>query len=233
MVSKYYGSKGNTVVEIQKQLNKLGANLTVDGIWGKNTEAAYNTYKDYLGSSDPASTISMMEYTPLTDEQIQSTAKQKADTEYDWQISQAQQKADYDNYLLEQKKAALLDTYDTKEKALQEAYAKSRKELAEDNLSKGMGRSSYAQDVQNESYIKQNDDIAALKSELGGEIKDIDDKIAEVQLKLLQSNEKLSQEKQKEMLDTIANLQKERQKTLTKVLEYNNSLALKLKKLQS
>jgi len=51
-------------------------------------------------------------------------------------------------------------------------------------------------------------------------------------MELLQSKEELSQKKQAAMLDTIAALQAQRQKTLTKVLEYNNSLALKIAKLK-
>ncbi len=232
MASTYYGSKGNSVIEVQKQLNKLGANLKVDGIWGKNTEAAYNTYKSSLGNSNSGTTVNMMGYTPLTDAQIQQTAKQKADTKYDWQISQASQKADYNKYLLEQKKEALSPTYDAKEKALQAAYAKTKQKLAEDTLSRGMARSSYASDVQNEANSEQDSEITALKAELSSNIKNIDDQIGEIQLKLLQSNEELSQKKQAAMLDTIADLQAERQKTLIKVLEYNNSLALKLAKLK-
>lgn len=233
MASKYYGSKGNTVVEIQKQLNKLGADLTLDGIWGKNTEAAYNTYKNYLGSSETqASTFNMKEYTPLTDQQIKQTAVQKAEADYDWQIAQAKDSSDFDKYLLDQKKAALSDTYDAKEKALQKAYAQTKKEMAQKSLSKGMGRSSYASDVQEGAKAEQSEESAALRSELGGKIKDIDDQIAKTQLELLQQTEKLSQKKQAELLKTIASLQEERQNTLTKVLEYNNSLALKLKKLK-
>lgn len=229
--SKYYGSKGNSVISIQKQLNKLGANLKVDGIWGKNTESAYNAYKNYLGASDPSSTLSMMEYTPMTDEQITSTAQQKADSEYDWQISQKNDSAAYDKYLLEQKKGEVSNTYDSKEKALQEAYAQTKKKLAEDTLSRGMGRSSYAKDVQDEANLAQSSDTLALREELSSDIKNIDDKIGKLELELLQSTEKLSKKKQKDMLKTISDLQTERQKTITKVIEYNNSLALKLKKL--
>lgn len=231
--SKYYGSKGNSVISIQKQLNKLGANLDVDGIWGKKTEAAYNSYKNYLGTSDPSSTLNMMKYTPPTDKQIKSSAQQKADSEYDWQISQKKDSAAYDKYLLEQKKGEASNTYDSKEKALQKAYAKTRKKLAEDTLSRGMGRSSYAKDVQNEANLAQSSDTLALREELSNDIKNIDDKIGKIELELLQSTEKLSKKKQDAMLKTISDLQTERQNTITKVIEYNNSLALKLKKLSS
>ena len=38
------GGSGSDVASIQRQLNAMGANLDVDGIWGPLTEAAYNQY---------------------------------------------------------------------------------------------------------------------------------------------------------------------------------------------
>lgn len=38
------GGGGSDVASIQRQLNAMGANLDVDGIWGPLTEAAYNQY---------------------------------------------------------------------------------------------------------------------------------------------------------------------------------------------
>ena len=229
MASSYYGTRGNSVIEMQKQLNKLGANLQVDGIWGKNTEAAYSAYKDYLGDgSNSKTTINMLKYTPLTDEQIQNTAEQKAGV-YDAQIEKNNQDAENSKYTLEQKKAALSDQTNTKQKALIDAYTKSRKKLAEDTLSKGMARSSYAKDEQDESVVEQNQEAASLNSELSSSLKDIDDKISTLQTDLLSSNNILSQKKQADILDTIQSLQKQRQDTLTKVIEYNNSVAFKLR----
>lgn len=40
-----YGSSGDDVKELQKQLNANGYNLSVDGIWGKNTESAVRDYQ--------------------------------------------------------------------------------------------------------------------------------------------------------------------------------------------
>lgn len=43
-----------SVKKIQEQLNAAGASLTVDGIWGKNTQAAYNQYGSSLSSGNSA-----------------------------------------------------------------------------------------------------------------------------------------------------------------------------------
>lgn len=45
------GGGGSDVASIQRQLNAMGANLDVDGIWGPLTEAAYNQYMGGGGGS--------------------------------------------------------------------------------------------------------------------------------------------------------------------------------------
>ncbi len=47
------GSYDAETAEMQKKLNSMGANLTVDGIWGAKTQAAY---EKYMGGDSPAST---------------------------------------------------------------------------------------------------------------------------------------------------------------------------------
>lgn len=42
------GSRGTLVKQIQSSLNALGARLSVDGIWGKKTQAAYSQYGTQL-----------------------------------------------------------------------------------------------------------------------------------------------------------------------------------------
>ena len=44
-----------SVKKIQEQLNAAGASITVDGIWGKNTQAAYNQYGSNLSGGSSAS----------------------------------------------------------------------------------------------------------------------------------------------------------------------------------
>lgn len=46
-----YGFEGEEVAKLQRNLNKNGANLTVDGIFGKNTESALKSYQQKNGLS--------------------------------------------------------------------------------------------------------------------------------------------------------------------------------------
>jgi hypothetical protein len=54
MAGKYFGTKGDAVLQMQKQLNALGAGLKEDGIWGKKTEAAYNRLSGRIPATQDA-----------------------------------------------------------------------------------------------------------------------------------------------------------------------------------
>ena len=54
--SEYWGTRGDLAKEYQEWLNSQGAGLNVDGIWGKNTESAYqqnkSAFEEWLKSKD-------------------------------------------------------------------------------------------------------------------------------------------------------------------------------------
>lgn len=54
--SEYWGTRGDLAKEYQEWLNSQGAGLSVDGIWGKNTENAYqqnkSAFEEWLKSKD-------------------------------------------------------------------------------------------------------------------------------------------------------------------------------------
>ena len=54
--SEYWGTRGDMAKEYQQWLNSQGAGLSVDGIWGKNTENAYqqnkSAFEEWLKSKD-------------------------------------------------------------------------------------------------------------------------------------------------------------------------------------
>ena len=54
--SEYWGTRGDLAKEYQEWLNSQGAGLRVDGIWGKNTENAYqqnkSAFEEWLKSKD-------------------------------------------------------------------------------------------------------------------------------------------------------------------------------------
>ena len=79
--SAYYGSRGDAVKQIQRDLNAQGANLEVDGIWGEKTEQWYN--KIMNGGN----------YDPPSDAQILQQAEAEKGAKYDQAI--AEEEASY------------------------------------------------------------------------------------------------------------------------------------------
>jgi hypothetical protein len=67
--SKYYGTKGDLVRRWQKELNKKGAGLKVDGIWGNKTESAYNRWGNGM-TVDEGTTSTKLNYRNEVDELI-------------------------------------------------------------------------------------------------------------------------------------------------------------------
>lgn len=53
-----YGEKSNSVADLQKKLNTMGANLSVDSMYGPKTQEAYNKY---MGTSGGTTTTSPIE----------------------------------------------------------------------------------------------------------------------------------------------------------------------------
>ena len=93
------GSRGDSVKYVQQALNGLGASLSVDGVWGDNTQAAYRRYADKLSGqvqaviagSATAPTIgaagtSTLTYQPLTAQQLTAAAQALYQPDYNAQL---------------------------------------------------------------------------------------------------------------------------------------------------
>ena len=136
MASSYYGTTGQDVIKLQQQLNKLGAGLKVDGIWGKNTETAYQKYSPQLdsanqpaNSSGVATLLGSIGNTSaggdfMSDEYIRNLAESQAETQYRSDLLNARQQAESQQTLLEQAKQRLSPQYE-----LPEGYEKVYVEL--------------------------------------------------------------------------------------------------------
>lgn len=70
-----YGSRGSEVKALQKKLNKYGAGLAVDGIWGPKTQAAYKKYGSKLSSG--TTSTSSAKKTKTTADYLSAAEKNK------------------------------------------------------------------------------------------------------------------------------------------------------------
>lgn len=231
MASQYYGSKGESTRKMQEELNKLGANLVVDGIWGSKTEAAYNKYMTPQTSNTPSG-VTYSQFTPMTDEELNKIAGLANQKSYDLSVehlnSQYQRNLDDLSY---QKERTQQD-YNEKAAAISGAFTDKRSQLSDYALSRGIGRSSYALDMQNKAY---SDEQAALLGSLNDKqqkLQELDKNISILNDVLAESVDKLSVKRLEEIEGIVEKLKYEQQKTQQDILQYNNSLWLQTENLK-
>ena len=148
-----YGSTGSDVKKLQQELNRKGANLKIDGIWGPKTQAAYEKYgvKAAAKPSAPKPAVpkpaaakpsvavprlEYMQYTPMTEAQKRAAAK--ADTD---------------------------PAYDARLRELEKEYASALQDNENEALRRGMSRSSYVLDVRSALNARKAENRSALQGE--------------------------------------------------------------------
>lgn len=149
-----YGSTGSDVKKLQQELNRKGANLKVDGIWGPKTQAAYEKYGVKAAVAKPSAPkpavpkpaaakpsvavprLEYMQYTPMTEAQKRAAAK--ADTD---------------------------PAYDARLRELEKEYASALQDNENEALRRGMSRSSYVLDVRSALNARKAENRSALQGE--------------------------------------------------------------------
>lgn len=194
-------------------------------------------YSDYLNSLSKKG-IKMLTYDAPTDEELYAEASLAAEQDYkaefDRLFSQTKSKKD----LMTQ---SILDTesdYKTAAEAMEEEYEDAAKSLSEEALSRGLGRSSYALDLQSENLSDKQDSLTALMSDKIQAVNVIQNQIEALEQDFIDNQSYLSSKKEAEIKTTLAKLKAERDDTIREVLEYNNDLIMdqkeyELKKLKA
>lgn len=180
--SPYYNTRGDLATKYQNYLNTLGAGLTVDGIWGKNTEAAYQTYKNAFdnwiasGMQSPTAqgtTATQTGYNPTAgtmaginpeqfmallstfqtkyqgrdDAELRQAALDQAQAQYEADALAAQQQNERYQQSVRDQLADLLSQYGMQRSELSDQYAKQNNQVQRMLTERGMGRSTYAGDM--------------------------------------------------------------------------------------
>ncbi len=183
MANRFYGAKGNVVKLIQRQLNRAGAGIREDGLWGDETEDAYNRFSNQLlGSKNDGDTAGAAKAAPLT--------------KYDQDLQFAQDKAKRLTQAMQTSIQRLDPDYKMRLEALEKAYTKGQRDLQGTVLTRGMGRSSYAADIAENEYAKWRSDQAALLEEKKRSLEDLNADIADIQASLSETEAKINLQKQ-------------------------------------
>ena len=132
------------VRRIQRQLNANGAHLSVDGVWGPKTDAAYQT-QNSSSEDELADFMNRMQ-----------TLEQPATLSYTPQTAAA---------LKAQLESALRPALDTAIANRKEITKEESAALDADAWSRGMGRSTYVTDAKSRQQQDEADDISRMESD--------------------------------------------------------------------
>lgn len=182
MASRFYGAKGDAVRLIQRQLNKAGAGIHEDGVWGDETEEAYNKLSgQLLVSENSTDTTTSMQAVPAD--------------EYDQDLQFAKDKAKRLTDAVQSSIERLDPDYKARLDALEKAYGGKKRDLQGETLSKGMERSSYSGEVQKDEYDQWRSGQAALLEEKKQKLEDLNADIANIQANLTEAETKINRKK--------------------------------------
>ena len=231
MASNYYGSRGNSVIEMQKFLNAQGASLKVDGIWGEETEAAYNAYNTKINAK-PSIGTTPLETTGASDQELAQKAANKYEAEYIGKLEDERFETQHKEKKLQQSIAALEPEYRQRLEELQSASAGQKPENANQALAQGMGRSSYYDELQKNTAAQEERATQQLSAEKTAKVAELNAQIDDLRLEMLYTEGKLSREKQSKIQQEIDKLKEERDKEIIDAIKYNNSLELQKEKME-
>ena len=144
-------TNSDSVKQLQQALNAQGANLSVDGVYGPKTAAAYSQYnstgggatsylptqyKNYLTELQSLLSPNTVSYTPTSKDEYASMIQQALRPGYDLAISQRK-----------------------------ETTKSNKAEIDADAAARGMGSSTWVTDVKDRQNQYEADDIATLESQ--------------------------------------------------------------------
>ena len=232
MASSYYGSKGNSVIEMQKRLNQLGAGIQVDGIWGQATENAYQKYVTQINQAGSKvqtapNGAAYYQYDAKDDETLRKQAESTVGAEYDAQIKIEQAKAQKVKDALNQAIVQLDPQYRAKLDALEKEFLSDRQKFSEQALSRGMVRSSYYDSSIARSQQEEQKASNQVTQEYQMELADLNQQIAQTEQDLINTQGLLSAKRNTAVQKYLDSLIQKRDKTLFDMIKYNNSLLMK------
>lgn len=137
------GTRGSEVVKLQKQLNSLGANLKVNGVWSKGTQTAYDKYaKQLIGAgASKLPGVSKLEYAPTPEKEKVKAAESRYNP-----------------------------VYDSAKAELNTGYSQAYQRNEDQAIKRGVARSSYLQDVQTALGAKHAESSSKLEGERAAQI---------------------------------------------------------------
>lgn len=187
-----------------------------------------STYDESLSNA----ALKLLEYDSPSDDDLYEQAQYKAEQSY---------QDDYDqlfNTTVSKKNILLRAIQDAETdyaKSIDEmnSYFKdSSEKLSDEALTRGLGRSTYALDIQSENESDRQQTLQSLLAEKVDAVNTIQDNIDSLEQEFLENQNYLTNQKTEDIENLLSALKTERDETLREINEYNNELILDYKDYQ-
>ena len=168
--------------------------------------------------------LDKLEYTPLTDEEINKLAESGVDKKYEIKIESLEDSLNkaIENVNLNNQK--LKDESLSKKSAIDELYDEASKNVENNALKRGIARSSIVSEQLKSLDVSKIKDLLSVDDKLANDLKENALKIDSLQDEYQKAVKTLNIEKVLEIDDNIKKLKKEQEDKITEVLKYNNTI---------
>lgn len=192
----------------------------------KRTQVIENIKKlngELLGKNSGVK-LDMMEFNPLTDQEIEKQASEKINKKYEQKENLLEAKKDAQVSNLELENQELQKSAKDKKEEVENAYFELEKDLNSNAIKRGIARSSIVSEQIKNLGVEKIRDLLGVDEKIADEIKKNSQKITSLEQEYVQAVDGLSIEKAVEISDAIDKLKKEQNAQLEKVLKYNNDI---------
>ncbi|MBQ3234805.1 MAG: hypothetical protein IJA97_01430 [Clostridia bacterium] len=177
-----------------------------------------------LKGRDEKTTLTELEYTPLTQEEIETEAKKNVDQKYQLKINELDEKLKKSTADTESASEALKESSKQKKQEVERSYDALEKKVSENAINRGIARSSIVAEQIKDLGVEKIRDLLSVDDNLAGELKKNADKISTLQSDYKTAVSNLNIEKALEISENIDKLTKEQNEKIEEVLKYNNTV---------
>lgn len=175
--------------------------------------------------------VKFMEVDELSEEQLRKIAELSGRESHELALSQLKSGYDRNAAANAKSKSRVESDYGYTAAAIEDAFGVKREELADYALSRGMGRSSYALDMQEKTYEDERSNVLSALREKQRRIEDLDDELETLTAVLAEGGDKLSRSRLDAIDGMVVKLKSEQDKAVRDAIQYNNTLMLELERL--
>lgn len=178
-------------------------------------------------------TLEMMEYTPLSEEEIAKKASEGLEESYGLKFNDLENQTLKKIDAIEKNSDLMTAKAGEQKEKLQSLYKDAEEKLEQSAIKRGVSRSSIVSEQLKNLSVEKIKDELNIDYNLASELKNNSDKIVELESDYLNAVNKLNVEKALELSERIQDLTDKQNDKIEEVLKYNNTIKRQLKSFEN